>query len=198
MILQRKAANSGLDTATNIAAAPATKNVRTLSEHFPNTVRTLSEHCPNTVRTLSEHCPNTFRTLSEHSVSRREMRLNPNFEPWNWEINPLTPKSDQLQISPAASPAILHHTEWRTWFFTPYSGGKWFRYQILTTSLIHLSLKGWENALFELGNERVLTLSFHFHSFISLPFQFFKKKKNKSRSVLVGDLASHRHRNYQP
>ena len=25
-------------------------------------------------------------------------------------INPLTPKSDQLQISPAASPAILHHT----------------------------------------------------------------------------------------
>ena len=57
------------------------------------------------------------------------------------------PKSDQLQIS--------HHTVWRTWFFTPYSGGKWFRYQILTTSLIHLSLKGWENALFELGSERV-------------------------------------------
>ena len=71
------------------------------------------------------------------------------------QINPLTPKSAQLQISPAASPAILHHTVWRTWFFTPYSGGKWFRYQILTTSLIHLSLTGWENALFELGSERV-------------------------------------------
>ena len=25
--------------------------------------------------------------------------------------------SDQFQISPAASPKILHHTVWRTWFF---------------------------------------------------------------------------------
>ena len=29
-------------------------------------------------------------------------------------INPLTPKSDQCQISPAASLVILHHTAWRT------------------------------------------------------------------------------------
>ena len=29
---------------------------------------------------------------------------------------------------------------------------------LLTTSLIHFSLKGWENALFELGSERVLLL----------------------------------------
>ena len=29
------------------------------------------------------------------------------------------------------------------------------KYQFLTTSLIDLSLKGWENALFELGSERV-------------------------------------------
>ena len=70
-------------------------------------------------------------------------------------LNPFTPKSDQFQISPAASPAILHDTVWRTWLFIAYSDGKCFRYQSLTTSLIHLSLKGWENALFELGSERV-------------------------------------------
>ena len=28
------------------------------------------------------------------------------------------------------------------------------RLQILTTSLIHFSLKGWENVIFELGSER--------------------------------------------
>ena len=33
------------------------------------------------------------------------------------EINPFTPKSDQCQISPAASPKVLHHTVWRTWLF---------------------------------------------------------------------------------
>ena len=34
-----------------------------------------------------------------------------------WPIayfNPFTPKCDQFQISPAASPAILHHAVWRT------------------------------------------------------------------------------------
>ena len=29
-------------------------------------------------------------------------------------VNPFTPKSDKFQISPAASPEILHHTAWRT------------------------------------------------------------------------------------
>ena len=37
------------------------------------------------------------------------------------------------------------------------------RYQILTISLIHLSLKGWENALFELGSERVNECFDYFH-----------------------------------
>ena len=41
-------------------------------------------------------------------------------------FNPFTPKSDQIQISPAASPVILHHTVWRTWLFIAYSDGKWF------------------------------------------------------------------------
>ena len=32
-------------------------------------------------------------------------------------VTPFTPKSDQFQVSPAASPEILHHTIWRTWLF---------------------------------------------------------------------------------
>ena len=36
-------------------------------------------------------------------------------------LNPFTPESDQCQISPAASPEILHHTVRRTWLFIAYS-----------------------------------------------------------------------------
>ena len=56
---------------------------------------------------------------------------------------------------PATSPETLHHTVWRTRLFIAYSDKRWLCHQFLTTSLIHLSLKGWENVLFELGNERV-------------------------------------------
>ena len=70
-------------------------------------------------------------------------------------INPSTPKSDQCQISPAASPEILHHTVWRTWLFTSYSDKRW-----QTTNSQHLTyrvlLKGWENAQYFLNlGERV-------------------------------------------
>ena len=70
-------------------------------------------------------------------------------------INPFTPKSDQSQISPAASPEILHHTVWRTWLFIAYSDERLLHYQF---SLPHpyISLEeSWENVLFELGSERV-------------------------------------------
>ena len=70
-------------------------------------------------------------------------------------LNPFTPKSDQVQISPVASPVILHHTVWRTWLFIAYSDWKMILVPVLTTSLIHFSWKGWENVLFELGSERV-------------------------------------------
>ena len=75
-----------------------------------------------------------------------------------WEaFNPFTPKSDQCQISPAASPEILHHTVWRTWLFIAYYVDKWLYYQFsLHHSYISL-LKGWENVLLELGSERVKT-----------------------------------------
>ena len=52
----------------------------------------------------------------------------------------LTPKSDQVQISPAASPEILHHTVWRTWLFIAYSDWKMIIVPILLTSLVHFSL----------------------------------------------------------
>ena len=55
-------------------------------------------------------------------------------------FNPFTPKSDQFQISPAASPEIyLHHTVWRTWLFIVYD--EVIILPILTTSLIHFSMK---------------------------------------------------------
>ena len=40
-------------------------------------------------------------------------------------FNPFTPESDQCQISPAASPEILHHTVRRTWLFIAYSDERW-------------------------------------------------------------------------
>ena len=70
-------------------------------------------------------------------------------------VNPSTPKSDQVQISPVASPVILHHTVWRTWPFIACSDWKMILVPVLTTSLIHFSWKGWENVLFELGIDRV-------------------------------------------
>ena len=70
-------------------------------------------------------------------------------------INPFTPKSDQFQTSPAASPEILHHAVWRIWPFTAQSDGKLLLYQF---SLPHLYIslkKVCENVLFELGTETV-------------------------------------------
>ena len=72
-------------------------------------------------------------------------------------INPFTPKSDQCQISPAASPETLRHTVWRTWLFIAYSGERWLYYKYLLPHLYIFSLRGWENVLFELRSERVNT-----------------------------------------
>ena len=43
------------------------------------------------------------------------------FELRTKRVNPFTPESDQCQISPAASPEIVHHTVRRTWLFIAYS-----------------------------------------------------------------------------
>ena len=70
-------------------------------------------------------------------------------------INPFTPKSDQCQISPAASTEILHHTVWRTWLFIASSDRRWLYYTFSLPHSYNCSSKGWENTLFELRNERV-------------------------------------------
>ena len=44
-------------------------------------------------------------------------------------LNPFTPKSDQCQISPAASQEILHYTVRRTWLYIAYSWERWVYYQ---------------------------------------------------------------------
>ena len=67
-------------------------------------------------------------------------------------FNPFTSKIDQFQISPPASPEILHHTIWRMWLSIAYSDKRLLYFQPTST---HLFLKGWENVLFELGIERV-------------------------------------------
>ena len=62
-------------------------------------------------------------------------------------------KSDQLQISPAASPEILHNTVWSTWLFIAYSDED--DYTTDSHCITHTFLKVWENVLFDVGSERV-------------------------------------------
>ena len=70
-------------------------------------------------------------------------------------LNPFTPNGDQFQISPSASPEILHHIVWRIWLFIAYSDERWSCYQFSLPHLYISLLKGWENVLFELWSERV-------------------------------------------
>ena len=88
-------------------------------------------------------------------------------------FNPFTAKSDQFQISPAASPEILHHTEWRTWPFIAYSDEIAFILPIPTTSLMQFSLKGWENLLFEFGSKNVQRI---LNTFDFFPISLFIRK----------------------
>ena len=61
-------------------------------------------------------------------------------------------KSDQVQISPAASPAILYHMVRRTWLFNITQ----MKHDCTTKfSLHHLYIsiwEGWENVAFERGS----------------------------------------------
>ena len=54
-------------------------------------------------------------------------------------FNPFTPKSDQFQIFPPASPEILHRTVWRTWLFMAYSDERLVYYQF-SLSHFYISL----------------------------------------------------------
>ena len=70
------------------------------------------------------------------------------------EPNPFIPKSDQCQISLVASPVILHHTVWRTWLVIAYPDERWLYFQFSLPHYVPL-YGGWEDVLFELGDERV-------------------------------------------
>ena len=94
-----------------------------------------------------------------------------------------TPKSDHVQISPVASPVILHHTVWRTWLFIAYSDWKMILVPVLTTSLIHFSWKGWENALFELGIERVN--KWQQENFEQGPLCYYSHKVFKAHTIFL-------------
>ena len=61
-----------------------------------------------------------------NALARRDARVDTRYLHPVWPgLNPFTPKSDQFQISPAASPEILHYTVWRTWLFIACSDESW-------------------------------------------------------------------------
>ena len=68
-------------------------------------------------------------------------------------VNPFTPKSYHSQMSPAASPEILHHTVWRTWFLIAYSNERRLYYQFALPHLYIFSLKVGRMYFLRLGVE---------------------------------------------
>ena len=104
----------------------------------------------------TKFCRQRFLLRSRNPSNRLVNPLTPKFKKHILPtFNPFTPKSDQFQISPAASPEISHHTVWRTWLFITYWDERWSLYQFSLHHLHIFSFRGWENALFELGSERV-------------------------------------------
>ena len=97
-----------------------------------------------------------------------------------------TSKIDQIQISPATSPEILHHTERRAWLFIAYSDERWSHYQFSLISLIHFFLKAWENVLFELGSERG-----NFYGLITLRLSFINIRNILTTLGLVRAVKNH-------
>ena len=63
-------------------------------------------------------------------------------------LNPFAPKSDQCQISPAASPEILHQRVWRTGLFMANSNERRLYYQYPLRHLYIYLWKVWENVPF--------------------------------------------------
>ena len=111
-------------------------------------------------------------------------------------FNPFTPKSDQCQLSPAASAEMLHHTVWRTWLFIVYSDERWLCYQLLATSLIHwvtiVSLIVHVKSLL-----RVLAISWSFHCCCSCCFCLCRWYRSCSKDDTLqfhSESSSHRQR----
>ena len=75
---------------------------------------------------------------------------------------PFTLKSNQFQMSLAASPDLLHHTVWRTWLHSVLRW-KMIILPILPTSLIHILSNRLGECNFDLRTERVNTFIVVFH-----------------------------------
>ena len=71
----------------------------------------------------------------------------------------LTPKSVQYQISPAASPEILHHTVWRTWSFMAHSQ-EWSMSNFLCSLTRTITSHSMENLVFHGSLPRVINVKF--------------------------------------
>ena len=97
--------------------------------------------------------PFAFPRSSSSNVTDRSVPSRPT--PPLGRVNLFTPKSDLLQISPAASPEILHSHSMKNLPFHSLLRWKMIILPILTTSLIHFTLKGWENVPFEHGSDEV-------------------------------------------
>ena len=86
----------------------------------------------NTDKTYSGATQSSDTRLFMVSSERLPERL---FACQEKSYNPFTPKSEQFQISSAASPEISHHTVWRTWLFIDYSDERWLHYQFAVPHL---------------------------------------------------------------
>ena len=92
---------------------------------------TLSVLLTNATRS-HDSCYMTHNETAERFFSTcREIQKHRSLNSWPF------PKSDQFQISPTASPEILHHAGWGTWLFIAYSDERWLHYQF---SLQHLKV----------------------------------------------------------
>ena len=68
------------------------------------------DHAKLKLRTFRRSKPYNSNQVSHILISDTNLLSVYNKRPLSFVFNPFTPKSDQCQISPAASPEILHHT----------------------------------------------------------------------------------------
>ena len=120
---------------------------------------------------------------------------NSRYNTYTFLFNPFTPNSDQFQISPAASPEILHHAVWRIWLFIAQSDDKLLLYQF---SLPHLniSLKNFVRMYFLSLGVKGLKDFFQTHKFLRKarfidrvirPFSYvYLRKQDGDLSTFVG------------
>ena len=68
-------------------------------------------------------CQVQHRAIFSHLSSSSTLQETIQFS--GTPFNPFTPKNDQYQNFPAASPEIQHHIVWRTWLFIANQDARW-------------------------------------------------------------------------